>query len=176
MSKQYAEVMKLKKAACTIAFVCPLVCITGCSADKAAGNVMDEETGQETTESLLQQTEGAEKTVQAEMQISEPYTTDTKIDEVISDPVFGEYGRLIFPGDSGYYSGDTLGTLRLTWYSSIDPEKTVEIANYLRDHEAAGETYFYDIYTDEEKTADPAKQDTGLFFFKGNPGENKNQS
>ena len=63
-----------------------------------------------------------------------------------------------------------------TWYSNIDPERTVEIANYLRDHEAAGETYFYDIYTDEEKTADPAKQDTGLFFFKGNPGENKNQS
>ena len=56
-------------------------------------------------------------------------------------------------------------------YSNIDPEKTVEIANYLRDHAAAGETYFYDIYTDEEKASDPAKEDTGLFFFKGNPGE-----
>ena len=47
----------------------------------------------------------------------------------------------------------------------------MEIANYLRNHAAAGEAYFYDIYTDEEKAADPAKQDTGLFFFKGNPGE-----
>ena len=27
------------------------------------------------------------------------------------------------------------------------------------------------IYTDEEKAADPAKEDTGLFFFKGVPGE-----
>ena len=129
------------------------------------------ESGKETTESLLRQTEGAERIVQAETRINEPYTTDTKIVEVISDPVFGEYGRLIFPVDSGYYSGNTLGTLRLTWYSNIDPEKTVEIANYLRDHAAAGETCFYDIYTDEEKMADPAKQDTGLFFFKGNPGE-----
>ena len=161
----------MKKSICTVAFVCILVCITGCGANKASGNIAEIESGKETTESLLQQTEGAERIVQVETRINEPYTTDTKIAEVLSDPVFGEYGRLIFPVDSGYYSGNTLGTLRLTWYSNIDPEKTVEIANYLRDHAAAGETCFYDIYTDEEKMADPAKQDTGLFFFKGNPGE-----
>lgn len=161
----------MKKSICTVAFVCLLVCITGCGANKASGNIAEIESGKETTESLLQQTEGAERIVQVETRINEPYTTDTKIVEVISNPVFGEYGRLIFPVDSGYYSGNTLGTLRLTWYSNIDPEKTVEIANYLRDHAAAGETCFYDIYTDEEKMADPAKQDTGLFFFKGNPGE-----
>ena len=161
----------MKKTVCTVAFVCILVFITGCGADKASGNIVDIELGKESTESLLQQNEGEENTVQEETQINEPYTTDTKIAEVISDPVFGEHGRLIFPVDSGYYSGNTLGTLRLTWYSNIDPEKTVEIANYLRDRAAAGEVYFYDIYTDEEKAADPAKQDTGLFFFKGNPGE-----
>lgn len=167
----YTEVVELKKAACTAVFICLWFCLTGCGADKASGNIADVESGKETSESLLQQTEGAENIVQTEAQINEPYTIETKIDEVISDPVFGGHGRLIFPVDSGYYSGDTLGTLRLTWYSNIDPEKTVEIANYLRNRAAAGETYFYDIYTDEEKTADPAKQDTGLFFFKGNPGE-----
>lgn len=170
-SKSKTEVMELKKAVCIAVSVCILVCITGCGADKASGNIVDIESRKETTESLLQQDEGAENTVQTETQINEPYTTDTKIAEVISDPVFEEHGRLIFPVDSGYYSGDTLGTLRLTWYSNIDPEKTVEIANYLRNCAAAEETYFYDIYTDEEKAADPAKQDTGLFFFKGNPGE-----
>ena len=36
---------------------------------------------------------------------------------------------------------------------------------------SGGETVFYDIYTDEEKAADPEKGDTGLFFFKGEPGE-----
>ena len=45
--------------------------------------------------------------------MDEPYTVDTKISEVISDPVLGEYGRLIFPVDRGYCSGDTLGDLRL---------------------------------------------------------------
>lgn len=54
----------------------------------------------------------------------------------------------------------------------IDPDKTVEIVNYIKNHAEAGEGVFYDIYTDEEKIADPKKEDTGLFFFKGNPGEN----
>ena len=74
-----------------------------------------------------------------------PYTVDTLISDVIADPVFGEYGRLIFPVDTGYYSGDTLGRLRLTWYSNIDPDKTVEITNYMREHAGLGDTIFYDI-------------------------------
>ena len=37
----------------------------------------------------------------------EAYTVDTKISEVINDPVFGAYGRLIFPVEDWYYSGDT---------------------------------------------------------------------
>lgn len=42
----YTEVMKLKKVVCTATFVCLLVCLAGCSADK--------ESGKEATESLLQ--------------------------------------------------------------------------------------------------------------------------
>ncbi len=97
------------------------------------------------------------------------YTEETSISEVVSDPVFGDYGRLIFPVDTGYMSGNTLGDLGLAWYSNIRPEKTVEICNYLRAHAEAGDTVFYDIYTDAEKEADPEKEDTGLFFFKGRP-------
>ena len=109
--------------------------------------------------------------MQTEVETSDLYTVDTLISDVIADPVFGEYGRLIFPVDTGYYSGDTLGSLRLTWYSNIDPDKTVEITNYMKEHAGLGDTIFYDIYSEEEKAADPAKEDTGLFFFKGNPGE-----
>ena len=99
------------------------------------------------------------------------YTTQTPISQVIEAPAFGDYGRLIFPVDSGYYSGSTLRDLRLTWYSNIDPNKTVEIVNYLKQSVQSGRTVFYDIYTDEEKAQDPDKEDTGLFFFKGEPGE-----
>ena len=99
-----------------------------------------------------------------------PFTTETPIGEVINAPAFGDYGRLLFPAQDGYWSGETLGDLHLTWYSHIDPEATVEIVNTLRDR-AAGETVFYDIYTDAEKNADHAKEDTGLFFFKGEAGK-----
>jgi hypothetical protein len=41
----------------------------------------------------------------------------------------------------------------------------------MKDEVQAGNTIFYDIYSEEEKLADPEKEDTGLFFFRGNPGE-----
>lgn len=114
---------------------------------------------------------GEEDFEQNNQSISGFYTTETKISDVINDEAFESYGRLIFPVDSGYYSGDTLGELQLTWYNNIDPNKTVEIVNYLKSHAEAGDIVFYDIYTEEEKREDPEKEDTGLFFFKGNPGE-----
>ncbi len=98
------------------------------------------------------------------------FNVDTKIEDVITDSVFGDYGRLLFPADRGYYSGDTLGKLSLTWYGNINPQRTVEIANYIRRQAAAGETVFYDIYSETEKAQDLDKKNTGLFFFRGNEG------
>lgn len=99
-----------------------------------------------------------------------PYTKNTPIQTVMDDPVFGAYGRLILTVEDWYYDGSTLGSLSLTWYNHMDPDKTVELANYLHDHAAAGESIFFDIYSDAEKAADPEKRDTGLFFFRGEPG------
>ena len=106
----------------------------------------------------------------AKVTSSEPFSVSSRITDVINAPAFGNYGRLLFPVNGGYRSGDTLGSLRLTWYNYIDPDKTAEVVNYLKNHAEAGETVFYDIYTEAEKTADPAKRDTGLFFFKGDEG------
>ena len=91
----------------------------------------------------------------------------TVIESVISDIDFSPWGRLIFPADPGYWSGATLGTLRLTWYSHIDPAKTVEIIRYFKAQTLRGEQVFFDIYTEEEKRRDPQKRNTGLFFFRG---------
>lgn len=109
----------------------------------------------------------------AESLLPEPaaFTKESKIEDVKHAPVFGSYGRLLFPVEDAYYSGDTLEDLGLTYYSHIDPDETVEIVNTLRARAEDGQTIFYDIYTDEEKGVDPAKEDTGLFFFKGSPGE-----
>lgn len=98
------------------------------------------------------------------------YTLNTRIADVMGDTVFGDYGRLIFPANRSYWSGNTLRDLRLTWYNDIDPNKTVEICNYLHAEAAGGNTVFYNIYSDAEKASDPAKRNTGLFFFRGTPG------
>ena len=117
-----------------------------------------------------QQETNDENTPQMQEEGNGSYTADTKIENVINDPVFENYGRLLFPVDDWYMSGNTLGELQLTWYNNIDPNETVEIVNTLWQRASAGETVFYDIYTEEEKAEDPDKEDTGLFFFKGDPG------
>lgn len=99
-----------------------------------------------------------------------PFTRESAISDVADDPAFDGWGRLLFPVQEGYMSGSTLGDLSLTWFSYIDPDKTVEVCNYLRDKAANGEVVFLDIYSDAEKAADPAKADTGLVFFRGDAG------
>lgn len=42
------------------------------------------------------------KSMQTGQSTEDSYTVDTLISDVIADPVFGEYGRLIFPVDTGY--------------------------------------------------------------------------
>jgi len=101
------------------------------------------------------------------------YTADTKVWEVIDDPTFNDYRRLIFPVHRTINKSLTLrevGNL-LPWYSHVNPDRTVEIVNYMKARAESGEQIFYDIYTDNEKAADPARKNTGLFFFRGNPGE-----
>ena len=98
---------------------------------------------------------------------SDMFTANSTIFEVMNDPAFGRFGKLIFPVNKGFYRGDTLGSLSLTWYSNIQPDKTVEIVNYMKASVLAGNTIFYDIYSPDEKRSAPAKNNTGLFFFKG---------
>ena len=100
----------------------------------------------------------------------EDITAQTAIDRVIADIDFSPWGRLIFPADSGYWSGTTLGSLLLRWYSHIDAAKTVEIIRYFKAQSLRGEPVFFDIYTEVEKQRDPRKRNTGLFFFRGKKG------
>ena len=125
---------------------------------------------------ILVQTENTESNadnVMTDTKIQEgPYTEDTKVTDVINDEVFDGYGRLIFPVDMQISDNLTLKNVNtiLTWYSEINTDKTVEIVNYMKKKVGSGQQIFYDIYSDEEKKADPDKQNTGLFFFKGNTG------
>ena len=99
--------------------------------------------------------------------MTDHFNLQSTINEVMNDPVFAPYGRLLFPVNRNYMSGNTLGNLSLTWYSNIDPKMTVAIVNDLYNRAKAAETVFLNIYSDEEKGVDPTLKNTGLFFFKG---------
>lgn len=99
------------------------------------------------------------------------FSENSKIEDVISAKAFYDFGRLLFPTNKHYYSGDTLGQLSLVYYSKLSSKVTVEIVNTLYNQSVKGQTVFYDIYSEEEKRADPQKINTGLFFFKGNKHE-----
>ena len=98
---------------------------------------------------------------------------NTTVGEVVNYKDFKGFGNLIFPVDLDIDSNITLENLGsyYMWYNDINPNKTVEIINYLKNESESGNQIFYDIYTDEEKKEDPDKENTGLFFFRGNPGE-----
>ncbi len=134
--------------------------------------------GSESNSAGTSANEGAEKESPAEGENrmdddNGEFTLQTKVTDVIEDPVFEDYGRLIFPADVSISNNLELQDIEdiLMWYNNVNPEKTVEIVNYMKSQAEAGEKIFYDIYTDEEKAEDPAKENTGLFFFRGDPQE-----
>lgn len=101
------------------------------------------------------------------------FTGDSRVQDVMQNPAFAGFERLIFPVDMRIDNALALKDVEeiLPWYSEVNPERTISIVNEMKMRVNQGETIFYDIYTDEEKAKDPAKKDTGLFFFRGNPGE-----
>lgn len=96
----------MKQSIALTLFLCLLLTVTGCGAGMQAS---DNKNGDALTNMLSDKTEDS---IPSDDIREELYTRNTKIPDVISDPIFGDYGRLIFPADSGYYSGDTLGELR----------------------------------------------------------------
>lgn len=103
------------------------------------------------------------------------FTTSSTVADVISDPAFGNFGRLLFPVDRNVSPSMTLAQVSTSnvymWYPYIRVEKTVEILNYLHAQAENGNTIFYSIYSPEEISADPSKKDTGIFVFRGRPGK-----
>lgn len=100
------------------------------------------------------------------------YAPQTRVEDVIADPAFAGFGRLLFPTNFGPPApAMTLQDLPrwLPFHNCIRADTTTTVLNELRARAAAGETIFYPIYTGAEQRRDPALRDTGLFFFRGRP-------
>ena len=98
---------------------------------------------------------------------------DDTVGDVLKHPAFADFGRLLFPWDDRRHATTMrlkqIGSL-LPYHTRVDPVVVVSSLNRMIDDAAAGRTVFYDFYTGAEKEAEPARRNTGLFFFRGKPG------
>lgn len=95
---------------------------------------------------------------------------DDRIKDLLDHPAFAGFARLTLPWDDRDYDGTMrlrdIGTL-LPYHSHVNPHVVVSSLNRLIDDAAAHESVFYDFYTRVQKQAEPARANTGLFFFRG---------
>lgn len=98
---------------------------------------------------------------------------DSSLGDVVRHPAFGQFGRLLLPWDDRAYEEGMrlrdIGSL-LPYHSHVSPKVVVDALNRMIDDARDGRTIFYDIYSEAQKRGEPARANTGLFFFRGRPG------
>jgi len=100
-------------------------------------------------------------------------TADDRIGNLLNHPAFAGFARQLLPWDGRAYDISMplrdIGSL-LPYHTHVEPGVVVGALNRMIDDVNGGRRIFYDIYTDAQKEAEAAKANTGLFFFRGNPG------
>lgn len=98
---------------------------------------------------------------------------ENSIGDLLHHSAFAGHAALLMPWDGRAYDETMkirdIGSL-LPYHSNVDPEIVVSALNRMIDDARDGNTVFYDVYTADEKRAVPARTNTGLFFFRGEPG------
>jgi len=103
----------------------------------------------------------------------EHLSATTTIGDLLENPAFAEYARLLLPWDDR--TADPTMPLSdiaslLPYHSNVRPDLFVSSLNRLIDDVGADHQVFYDFYTEAQKREAPARENTGLFFFRGRPG------
>ena len=95
------------------------------------------------------------------------------IGDLLRHPAFTGFARLILPWDDRAYDEQmrltSIGSL-LPYHTHVDPETVTRGLNRMIDDATGGKTVFYRFYSDAQRKQEPAKTNTGLFFFRGRPG------
>jgi acetyl esterase/lipase len=98
---------------------------------------------------------------------------DDSLRDLLDHPAFAGFARLLLPWDGRRYDEamrlSDIGSL-LPYHSHVDSETVVGALNRMIDDVNAGHAVFYPFYSDEQKLGQPARENTGLFFFRGKPG------
>jgi acetyl esterase/lipase len=100
-------------------------------------------------------------------------TIDNTVRDIVNHPAFSGFGERLLTRDdnSSYYNTRISNAASLMpYHQNVNPAVVVNALNYMIDEAQSGKTIFYDFYTEAQKRADRAKENTGLFFFRGRPG------
>lgn len=104
---------------------------------------------------------------------NEHLTVDDSIGDLLAHPAFqGFQNHLMLRNDSNYDEAMLLRHVDglLPYHSHVNPDTVVTSLNYMVDEMNAGEKIFYDFYSEDQKQEDQSLSNTGLFFFRGDPG------
>ena len=99
--------------------------------------------------------------------------SQSTIGDILHHPAFAGFARLILPWDDRAYDDDLplarISSL-LPYHTHVDPESVANALNRMIDDAAGGRTTFYSFYSEPQKKQQPARKNTGLFFYRGTPG------
>ncbi|SHJ83291.1 Acetyl esterase/lipase [Malonomonas rubra DSM 5091] len=100
-------------------------------------------------------------------------TTDGSVRDLVEHPAFKGFSQLMLPTERDIRYLDTpLSNVRslMPYHGHVNPDTVVVALNHMIDEVNDSRTVFYDFYTDQQKLADPDKENTGLFFYRGAKG------
>lgn len=96
-----------------------------------------------------------------------------RIGDLLTHPAFTGFAPLLLPWDGRAYDEgmplSEVGSL-LPYHSHVRLDEVVGALNRMIDDATGGRTIFYEIYGAAERKAEPDRERTGLFYFRGRPG------
>lgn len=106
-------------------------------------------------------------------QTGEHLLPSSTIGDLLRNKAFEGFAPLLLPWDDRVYDDrmrlDEMAAL-LPYHTHFDPAVAIRALNRMIDDVSMGSKIFYDFYSEAQQRDQPAKQKTGLFFFRGKPG------
>lgn len=105
--------------------------------------------------------------------IDTPLTLDHRVEDIVNHAAFQGFGEMLLPlnNNSSYYTTSLkdVGSL-MPYHGNVRPDIVLSSVNYMIEEVDRGKTIFYNFYSAQQKQRNPSLEQTGLFFFRGNPG------
>jgi acetyl esterase/lipase len=100
-------------------------------------------------------------------------TTLNLVRDIGEHAAFKNFGNLLLPYDDNTpYFNTRISNIAslMPYHQAVNPDDVVNGVNHLIDDADNGKTIFYSFYSETQRKQDPEKNNTGLFFYRGEPG------